>query len=758
MTAAALTPSKEYIENGVTLAYAVPFRFRAATHIKAQRISAAGVVTELAYGTDYSVTGGETDAGGTLTVSAAGVAGTRLRIRRETPRAQDMDYTTGDNFPAESHEAALDKAILIDQEQDQKIDDTAARALLVPDGQQAPAVDLSGLIEGDLLQYRSGKLRRFVRESFAGKYFAGDGSGVPIPASGTGNDTALRSDLANNLLGTLLLAWKAAGVGAVIRTLWARLNDLPVSVKDFGAVGDGVENDAAALQAAFSSGAKAIMLPFATYRITAGVSIPDGVLIEGNGSTINSTMAGASINAIALGSGCVVRNLKLVGPGGAAYVAENNGFSCKGTNNSPAAPTYVTAPVFENVEVSGYGAYGIRLQYCIGSENPNVYVHDCGYAGVGGMSCEDVWFPNYRAKAIGPGNLGDAYGIFFDRLETGNETVEPRSYRCGATNVDIQNVNAVGGNGQACDSHGGVDILFSGIATNCDVGFAFTASSIAGASALAPIRCKADMTINGPHNSYGFFIVGALSGESIVQYAEDCVANVVVEGHGRDDGTVTDGSIGATSFYGTKGLKIRGQFKNNESCCIYLNRDNYAFDIQATFIDPHADNFGAPSAIRVVANNNRGYISGVYRYENAALGSYVAVNSVRIEAGLTGLDLDFGPSSFIGIDATHLTFTPLTTAGVRYSGMQKLTGNASISVASGGADGILDVAFAKRLPYTPHITVTLDRPFNGGGKFPIAGIDTVVAPSATGFRIYVLPADGTTWSASGTIGVKWIAQ
>lgn len=560
--------------------------------------------------------------------------------------------------------------------------------------------------------------------------------------------------------GSARIGFLQAGTGAVATDVEDELRRLGATPEQFAALGSGAGDDSAELQAMLNSGSKKCQLTNGkTYRITSGLTVPLGVTIEGNGATIVSTMTGTSTNAVSLLGGNVIRNLKLEGPVSAAYVGENNGFSCRGTNNSPSAPTYVAAPVFENVEVSGYGAYGIRLQYCIGSVSSDVYVRDCGYAGVGGMSCEDVWINGYRCKNIAPGVSGDAYGVFFDRLEIGNETVEPRSYRCGVNGFDIQNVNA-GGNGQGIDSHAGVDILFSnGVVTNCDVGGAFTSSTVSGVPALGPIRCRAkNVNISGNHNGYGFFIVGALAGGSIVQYALDCEFDGLIEGHGRDDGTVIDGSIGATSFLGTKGLKIRGQFKNNESCCIYLNRDNYAFDIKGTFIDPHSDNFGAPSAVRVVANDNRGHVSGVYRYESAALGTNVAVNAVRIETGLTGLDLDFGPSSFIGIDATHLAFTALTTAGVRNNGMQTLSGSSSISVSSGGADGILDVTFAKRFAYVPHITLTLDRPFNGGGKFPIAGVDTAVAPTATGFRIYVLPADGTTWSATGSIGVKWIAQ
>lgn len=45
-----------------------------------------------------------------------------------------------------------------------------------------------------------------------------------------------------------------------------------VSVKDFGAVGDGVTNDTAAIQLAFNSGAKHIHIPAGAYKITSGAN------------------------------------------------------------------------------------------------------------------------------------------------------------------------------------------------------------------------------------------------------------------------------------------------------------------------------------------------------------------------------------------------------------------------------------------------------------------------------------------------------
>ena len=56
------------------------------------------------------------------------------------------------------------------------------------------------------------------------------------------------------------------GIGAVSRTIPSKLKDT-VSVKDFGAVGDGVANDTAAIQAAINTGKKAY-LPKGTYAIS----------------------------------------------------------------------------------------------------------------------------------------------------------------------------------------------------------------------------------------------------------------------------------------------------------------------------------------------------------------------------------------------------------------------------------------------------------------------------------------------------------
>jgi hypothetical protein len=66
-------------------------------------------------------------------------------------------------------------------------------------------------------------------------------------------------------------AFTPSGAGGVQRTVENKLRDV-VSVKDFGAVGDGVSDDTAAIQAAINTG-KAVYLPNGVYKLTSPVTL-----------------------------------------------------------------------------------------------------------------------------------------------------------------------------------------------------------------------------------------------------------------------------------------------------------------------------------------------------------------------------------------------------------------------------------------------------------------------------------------------------
>ncbi|MET4895729.1 hypothetical protein RN629_00985 [Sphingomonadaceae bacterium jetA1] len=138
MTVAAKPSTISYAEDGTSTVFAVPFRFKAASDLVVERLFGDQVLT-LQLGTDYVVSGGQTDAGGTL-IRNVSTNGAVLRITRSTALAQPMTYATGDRFPAASHEEALDRQMLIAQEQDARQADTASRALMLPPGAVADEI------------------------------------------------------------------------------------------------------------------------------------------------------------------------------------------------------------------------------------------------------------------------------------------------------------------------------------------------------------------------------------------------------------------------------------------------------------------------------------------------------------------------------------------------------------------------------------------------------------------------------------------
>lgn len=96
-----------------------------------------------------------------------------------------------------------------------------------------------------------------------------------------------------------------AGTGATSRTVQEKLRDV-VSVKDFGAVGDGVTDDTAAFTAAFTASSK-ILVPAGTYLLSAEVAA-DGkyMLLEGTlsgtGYVSNAIVERRNGNVVAFGA------------------------------------------------------------------------------------------------------------------------------------------------------------------------------------------------------------------------------------------------------------------------------------------------------------------------------------------------------------------------------------------------------------------------------------------------------------------------
>jgi hypothetical protein len=106
--------------------------------------------------------------------------------------------------------------------------------------------------------------------------------------AGAGTDTGA---LTSNQLG-----YTPAGTGAVPTTAQAKLRE-SVSVKDFGAVGDGVADDTAAAVAAVATG-NTIFFPTGTYLINAQLSLAKGQELHGDGRNLTVLKVPDAFNSV----------------------------------------------------------------------------------------------------------------------------------------------------------------------------------------------------------------------------------------------------------------------------------------------------------------------------------------------------------------------------------------------------------------------------------------------------------------------------
>lgn len=141
MTVTTTSVYVQYDGNGSTTVFTVPFQFFSASHLKVTLISSNGTETVKSLTTHYTVAGGQDSNGipqtGTVTMLTAPASGEKLRIERVTTKTQSTTYTNNDAFPAQTTEAAFDRARLIDQEVALKVD----RALVIPMADYHDGVD-----------------------------------------------------------------------------------------------------------------------------------------------------------------------------------------------------------------------------------------------------------------------------------------------------------------------------------------------------------------------------------------------------------------------------------------------------------------------------------------------------------------------------------------------------------------------------------------------------------------------------------------
>lgn len=342
MTISTTTNRYSYAGNGVTQAFAYSSKFLANSDLVVLLVDEDGVETVQTLNTDYTVTGAEAANGGTVTFTSAPSSDYSVVIYGDPAPTQTLDLVNGDNFDADDIERQLDRSALVSQ----RLKDLINRSLRLADSVVASVSLAINTVGG------AGKFLRL----------ANDGTEFELVDGSTTSDT-----------------YTASGTGAVSRAVSAKLSEVP-SPEDYGAVGDGITDDIAAINAALQANTYVKLSPNKTYLIGSYVVPKTGTWLDARGSNVK-LKNGANTHMVRLPD--AVTDVTVEGgdwDGNKANQSGGNGFTnaTGGTNRR----LRLINPTIHDCFDHGVGWNGATTEYVIES---GIIAYNNGASGVGSI-------------------------------------------------------------------------------------------------------------------------------------------------------------------------------------------------------------------------------------------------------------------------------------------------------------------------------------------------------------------------------------
>ncbi len=233
-----ISPLVRYVTNGIETSFAYTFPIFASEDLHVYFDGAEQF-------SGFDITDVGQTAGGYITFDEPPVSGIVLTLERRLPLERVTDFLEGGDFSAQAINNELDYLTASIQQ----INRDLSPMLRYNDHELAGNVDLP------------------TRDQRAGKALGFDGNGDPIPVSLAGAMAAPD--------------YTASGIGAVTRTTDDKFKDT-ISIKDFGAKGDGLTDDTLAIQQALTAH-NGVFIPEGVYLTSAPITIAAGQTLRGSG-------------------------------------------------------------------------------------------------------------------------------------------------------------------------------------------------------------------------------------------------------------------------------------------------------------------------------------------------------------------------------------------------------------------------------------------------------------------------------------------